>query len=924
MIGYNKLTYEQVRVVVDLTTTQNFELSEESIDLGGEVVVTAERQLVQKDKTSKLATISQDEIVNMPVQDLTTLLQTQSNISVLTGSPYAKSGYEIRGLDDIRMRGGRNNEVALLIDGMAVSNPIFGGFATRVNNFSINQMSVAAGGFDASYGNALSGVVNVSTREGGNIYSGQIQYNTSRPFGIDAFAPQEGEARNNQAVEMSISGPVPGLRNLSFFITGDVNGTAGASYQYDDALWDDNRTDLDGDGILDSPTSLEIMDRYALDGFMLVSSDAARLVTTDEIVANRAGRWINPLDYQRGWNGLGFNNAVSLTTKLTYRLNLNMKVSATYAHSQTYSQTNGRNARYYYHWPVGQYMYILPARMNPLIQPQQFIDDGSSYSYNQTGMASRSMNFRHSQRFSLIWTHNLSPNTFYSFSTQAFRQQRKTRQLFDYSKKYRSSWNIFAPDWDNVKHVSEYNFSDFRYYDPWETYFYMQGDGSYYEGDGSTTTTSRLDFTSQATKSHQIKTGFEFRYIDLKREDYQGTGGVDQNPTIYRMFPKEGSLYLTDKVEFSSIIFNLGLRMDYSNAGGSMWADPLDPLGTQIPGNDMYEYNSWETAKKKFKFSPRFGVAFPLTDKSVVHFNFGHFYQNPNYRDLYRSLGEYRELALVSGGNAIIGNPSLESEKSIQFELGLQQQLGMYFSVNVNMWLKETTNQVGSIRVNAWSDPGNDNPFRYSVFLNNNFGSAKGVDVSFRKRYSHYVSGSLNYTYSKAMVLQPTSWDGYWDGLTAQRQPKREQIADWDQPHVVRARINFNLPRDFGPEYFGFKPLSTFGFTLMYYGESGRLYTPTTQSGSIRESNSARWPFFHRLDGRFLKTITIFGLDTQAFADITNLIDRTNTITGYTSTGSATDWGTQAGNGSATYYDGATINNFDRGRGVNFGFRIRF
>jgi len=950
MIGYNKMTVQKVRVVVDLTTPLNFELSEEALDIGGEVVVTADRELIQRDKTSKVSTITQEEIVDMPVVDLVSILATQSNITILSGTPYAKRGYESRGLDDIRMRGGRNNEVALLIDGMAVSNPLFGGFATRVNNMAIGQMSIAAGGFDASYGNSLSGVVNLSTREGGNRYSGQIQYNSSRPFGIDAITPTEGEARNHQNIEGSLSGPVPGVRGLSFFVSGDILVSAGNTVEMDQVIWDDHR-DSDGDGIPDLPTSLEILKAYAKDGTLLVDRDQARQVTTDVMIGGRKGRWINPLDMYKGWQGIGFTNSAALTSKLTYRMT-NMRLSVSFNHSQRYTQTPARDSFWYYYWPVGRYVWTPPNDVNRTykykdtiyqIQPEPFysyylasvnnpnsqfapgneFDYLTNYTYNTSGIASRQPNFRHSQRYAVSWTHNISPSTFYSFNTQMFHQQRKTRVIRDYSKRFKSSWNIFGPDWNNIKTKYEYDWSAYNSYDPWESNFQYQGDSSYYEGDESFNYTGRLDFTSQVTKNHQVKTGFEFRYIDLLREDYQSGGELDANPTIYRMFPKEGAVYLTDKIEFSNIIFNLGLRLDYANAGGSMWTDPLDPLGTQDPQRAGLEYNGWVTAKRKFKVSPRIGIAFPLTDESVVHFNFGHFYQNSNYRDLYRSLGEFRELALVQGGNAIIGNPSLEPEKSIQYELGLQQQLGQYFALNVSLWLKETTNQVGSVRVNSYSDPGYDNPYTYSVFLNNNFGSAKGVDLTLIKRYSHYFSGNVNYTWSKAMVLMQTSWDGYWDGVSANTMPKRERVADWDQPHSIRGQVAVNLPRDFGPEAFGFKPFSLFGFNLIYYGESGRVYTPSTQSGAIREANSGRWPFVHRIDGRFRKTFRLFDLETQAFVNVTNLFDTRNALTGYTVSGRP-DIPASGANMSATSMNASIANNFQRGRGVDFGFRIRW
>ena len=125
------------------------------------------------------------DIAALPVETIADILATQANISILTGTPTAKSGYDIRGIDDIRMRGGRNNEVALLIDGVKVSNPVFGGFATEINKNAIKQMTIVSGGFSAKYGNALSGVINLTTRNGWKRFTGSFAYNSSNPFGVD-------------------------------------------------------------------------------------------------------------------------------------------------------------------------------------------------------------------------------------------------------------------------------------------------------------------------------------------------------------------------------------------------------------------------------------------------------------------------------------------------------------------------------------------------------------------------------------------------------------------------------------------------------------------------------------------------------------------------------------------------------------------
>jgi len=184
-IGYRKYVVENIRVVAGFTTNLDFTLSESSMELSETVVVTAKEPLVQKDALGKVTTITQNELQTMPVENLNQVLATQSNISVLSNTPTAKAGYNIRGIDDIRMRGGRNNELALMIDGVKVSNPVFGGFGTQISTGAIKQIEIESGGFSARYGNALSGVINLTTRGGGSKTKAYFQYYSSDPFGAD-------------------------------------------------------------------------------------------------------------------------------------------------------------------------------------------------------------------------------------------------------------------------------------------------------------------------------------------------------------------------------------------------------------------------------------------------------------------------------------------------------------------------------------------------------------------------------------------------------------------------------------------------------------------------------------------------------------------------------------------------------------------
>ena len=904
----------------------------------------------------------------MPVSDLSQLLATQANITVLTNTPYQRAGYEQRGIDDIRMRGGRNNEVSLMVDGMSVMNPIFGGFSTQVNTFSIDAMAVQSGGFDASYGNALSGVINITTREGGNQTSATVEYNTSRPFGVDAFATQVGEANNSQAINFSVSGPVPFIRGLSYFASGNLSAGVSSTYLLDDITWDDHRGD--------KASSLEIMNLWADSRLHLPGTDryGVREVTSPLYSYGQFDRWINPLDMYKGWVGLGFSNQLSVNNKFTYRVSQDLRMSLTVAHSQRYQQPNLRNATYLYRWPVGPYLrtmqnqrairfadyqhrsgeviiYLYPEYTYAMRDRMGLAEGADVFpreeliryrNRNRTGQAGRNVNFTSDERYSYLLNHTLSDRTMYTFRAQYQRAGRKVRIIRDYDRPYKNNWWMFAPDWSNIKVKWEYDFNRFggsgRSYgaDPWEGYFNMLDDDEYYSGDETWTSIGRLDITSQVTKNHQIGTGIEVNYKDMMYEDYSDPARVSSRPTIYNMFPKEGSIYLTDKIEFTSIVLNIGTRVDYANAGGSMWSDPLDPLRGYDPRAadpaNILLYNPWVESKRKFKFSPRFGVNFPLTDVTTVSFNFGHFYQNPGYRELYEAI-TIRQDAMIGGD--IVGNPSLTQEKSIQYEFGVQHQIGRLVSVKADLWLNETTNQVGSVQVLAYSDPGMDNPYDYSVFLNNNFGSRRGLDVSVRKKYSHYFTGNFGYSWTKTSLIAQTAWEGSgadegetsYTAYTKVTMPKRESKPAWEQPHRFTGNIDFQLPTGFGPNVFGFKPLSNFGFYMSYRGNSGWSYTPSSTSsdgiGEVESTRANTTPFQHRVDAQVRKRFTLFDLEAQLFVRLGNILDTRLEEDPYTSTGRA-GYNVGYDDDSSTVVDGYTTNNFVSSRNITFGFRLKF
>lgn len=198
MMGYKTSIYEDIQVYVDLTTNLEFNLESTAIQTGKEIVVLAQRPVIQKDITSSISRISDQEINSLPVTSFTDLLNIQAGVSG-SGS-------------NIHIRGGRSGEVAFMIDGMYVQDPLTGSLAADISKDAIKELTLLSGTFNAEYGNAMSGIVNIVTKDGPDQFTGKIDYKTSE-FGIKEY-----DRYNQRRLSASLGGPIiPGF--LKFFGT---------------------------------------------------------------------------------------------------------------------------------------------------------------------------------------------------------------------------------------------------------------------------------------------------------------------------------------------------------------------------------------------------------------------------------------------------------------------------------------------------------------------------------------------------------------------------------------------------------------------------------------------------------------------------------------------------------------------------------
>ena len=122
-------------------------------------------------------------------------------------------------LSPIRIRGGRGGATQTLIDGIPINNVVFGDRAFDLAQYSAEQISFEKGGFEPQYGNALSGIVNIATIEGGTRLKGSVDYQGTALAGSLGSRPDELLGRD--IYRGFLSGPIPGTTNkLRFAVSG--------------------------------------------------------------------------------------------------------------------------------------------------------------------------------------------------------------------------------------------------------------------------------------------------------------------------------------------------------------------------------------------------------------------------------------------------------------------------------------------------------------------------------------------------------------------------------------------------------------------------------------------------------------------------------------------------------------------------------
>lgn len=797
-VGYKKIEHKGVRVILDQTTVVNFPMTEEIVE-GETIVVTATPFKVQKDETTKKITIQADEIQSMPVQDFSDLVVAQAGVIQIESSVQGIAGFEDRGIEEIHVRGGRSGEIGYTIDGTYIVNPFYGSKYswTELNDFAVEQVDMKTGVFDAEYGGALSSMINIITRDGGEKYEGNLRFYTSNPanlMNLHEFTVKpesrlrlsplkQDYLRDYREVTGGFGGPVPFTnKKLRFIITGSRLASAYRVYEFDYITYD------------------KTQDQFS-----------------------EHNRYLNKLDTIAGWHQMGFRYSWDLYGKLSWKIGNAMKF--------TFSNWN---------------LKTIFRSANLSNYPYQYYEAG------------RNIATQTSDRQALTFNHQLSKSTFYDIRISRFFQKMfiGVTDNGDINGRYLGPDEYERPgydeDWENNPYWFEY---------------YVKGHDRYYHTNYAETYEAIINLLSQVTKHHQLKIGTDYRRHTIFIDEIQLPWLLTPYVEKYKRNPEELYFYVQDLLEYEYMTIHLGMRVDMLNAHAKYWKNPY-----ATEEERKLVDSGWEVS-----YSPRISFSHVITENATFTFGYGQFTQTPTYRNKY--INPNRDLKTYS---PLVGNAGLQMEKMTAYEFGLNVGVTDNIIAQVIGWSKEYSGLTSTERIPQF-------PYSYTIFLNTDYATARGMDVVIRRRGAN-SNLVIQYTLSRATANRKDPWEGYRETDTPRTMPKREILMSYDRTHDFSLIYSYRFHDKQGPRILGRFPLQKTSFDLMFLAMSGAPYTPVI--GNVAgETNSERGPWNITTNFNFRRFFTMGGINLIFGIRVQNLFDWKNPIDIYPETGKANDPG---------------------------------
>jgi len=901
--GYQKTTVADVMILAGQTMTVDGALSSTVVQIDGITIEGESDVLLPRDETSTKRRLTTERLEELPATTLEDMLVLEAGVQI--GGEDARS----RGL---KIRGGRLGEEAMIVDGVMVRNytalPLAGSGGWRDSfeegtfsedatplEFSfaaVEQVDIITGGFQAEYGNAQSGIINIVTKEGGPQLKVLLRYTS------DGLSPRTSDWGYNQ-LTASIGGPVFGIPNLYFHASGEAQGQEdrtrthadegfrGIDQTFVDRLNDALRNDPYFFGR--TPYSLEAM-RIGREAFGEKTGKSKALFSP-----------FNPVRLPGNWQDRTY-----LSGKITFSPISKLKIIVTDSwsrnqHSYPTGGTNdaagnyfrtGRFGRYdplyerlfeLRDWKPGEEEVYIPQSKGRKTRANNALT-GFDWDIFRSANNSGALQFRYTQVIAKeITASTLKTNwertSWLGWNPHEMQFEGETWPPILYINslgeevwsKGRELWAItpnkelrrqYLPDGEltwkqevpieypfDLRRESLYNLS----------YRYLRESQRNFKAD--------LDF--QLGRYNRAKAGLQYTVIRLDKFGAYGYSRDDPR-SDFRFDPEIYSFYFQNRTDIGDFIIDYGVRYDAFSPNSNWGTNSLDVGGARV---FPQVHSEW---------SPRFDVAFPVTDKAQLRFSYGVFTQMPSL--------DYIFGGTRGGGGGMRNRGGLEYSLTDAFEAGISYILTNDVLLDLTTYYRDVTGNVASKtyfvdyyntllkqRIREFPGPA-------TGYSNRDNGNIKGVELNLRKRFSNNFGLDLTYTMQFSRTTGSSIYSGFYnmlDPATGESFTPPDELnpIDNDRTHQVSARLNYMFPEDFRTGTMAGTILKNFRIISIYRILSGTPYRGSSIGGIVYGTNYFRTRWFTDLNLRLTKSFRLGGAKrVDVFAEIFNALNRKNNV----------------------------------------------
>ena len=842
-VGYAPKTIQDVRVVANITYELNVQLS---TDFTLPEVIVESKKLFEEKATNTVKVIDSDQISKLPVRGVSNLASLQSGVVVQEGS----GGED--GNATINIRGGRGSEVLYIVDGVPQNNLYNRQTVSQVSNTAIDQISFQVGGYEAKYGQAQSGIVNVTTKSGQPYYSIFLDVLSSDFPSTDAYG--------YNLYSGSISGPIiPGIPEHTIFLSAERGWFADAD-----------------------PSAIPIVFESTGQKFDRIPNNSADVWRLSGKTNSRFG------DFNVQLSGLVntriAKNGKSATSLRMYKNDADFIEEFeedNYSFSGRISQTVSKNT--FWNFTAGYRMFDYE-RYNPMFKDNLLAYGDSTIYANRFGVTLDESGTR------TILSYQLNGQDIFSTVDEngIYRPYGYALGLYQHRED-----DAFTGDFDLTSQIDNHLLE----LGVGVAYHTVRGYGLYaYQLAGAT------GYNSEAERYAMFQPyafGYDLTSKTRTTSSYNDPvtrqAFIDQglDPSMMEfMKPRQPLIaygYLQDRYELEDMVLNLGLRMDYFDVKAYELIDPTLPYAGGTNPN-LFDIGDFKVRDVEVEFSPRIGIGFPVTESTVFHAQYGRFIQLPELNDMYSGPFDYDQF--ISMEPQFGQNGGLISEETIQYEVGFRQLLSANSALNITAFYKNTKSLVNVQNHLYQRVPGGE--ILNAIYPeNSDFGTVKGFAFSFDVTRLSYLSASLQYTFSIAEGTGSSTSSSQTAVFrnTDREPPKVIAPLNFDQRHTAVAIIDFYVPQG----ELGF--LEMFNANAVISFNSGRPYTPVDFWNIIGDNglsasntgyvNSAFGPATFRIDLKVEKSFAIGDFFITPYVWIQNLLDADNVVDVWRSTGSA-------------------------------------